>query len=196
MYPTQTFNLPELKGISKRTVEEHLKLFASYVKFTNIIMDVLKQHSNNNDTDLYILTELKRRFSFEWNGMRNHEYYFKSLEYGAKTLAPDSALRQKIEDQYGSVEAWLTASTSLAQTRGVGWAMVYYDPHTGRLTLAWVDEHHNGQLGSLPLVLALDMWEHAFLIDYSPAEKKKYITAFFGNLNWNVIEKNYLTARG
>jgi Fe-Mn family superoxide dismutase len=196
MYQTQTFNIPELKGMSKHAIEEHLKLYAGYVKFTNLVLEKIKEYKLDSEKNSYILAELQRRFSFEWNGMRNHEYFFKSFEGGAQGLSAESKLRKNIESEFGSIDTWLANFTSIALTRGSGWAMMYYDPLTKKLTHAWVDEHHVGQLGGLPIVLALDMWEHAFLFDYTPADKKKYITAFFENLNWSVIEKNYLTARG
>jgi len=195
MYETQTFNLPELKDISKRTVEEHLKLYAGYVKFSNLIVDKIKEYKQDAEKNAYAINEMQRRFGFEFNGMRNHEYYFKSLEGGTQALASDSILKKKIEEQFGGFDAWLAEFTTIALTRGIGWAMMYYDPQTSKLTNAWIDEHHIGQLNGLQTILALDMWEHAFIIDYSPADKKKYITAFFENLNWSVIEKNYLNAQ-
>ena len=195
MYETQTFNLPELKDISKRTVEEHLKLYAGYVKFSNLIVDKIKEYKQDAEKNAYAINEMQRRFGFEFNGMRNHEYYFKSLEGGAQTLASDSILKKKIEEQFGSFDAWLAEFTTVALTRGIGWAITYYDPQTSKLINTWVDEHDIGQLNGLQTILALDMWEHAFIIDYSPADKKKYITAFFENLNWSVIEKNYLNAQ-
>ncbi len=196
MYTAKTFNIPELEGISKRTVEEHLKLYAGYVKFSNLILDKIGELSADTEKNAYTIGELQRRFSFEFNGMRNHEYYFKSLEGGPVALSEKSLLYKALIDQCGSYEKWLAAFTTLALTRGVGWAMLYYDPVTKKPIGAWVDEQHLGQLNGLPLILGLDMWEHSFIIDYSPADKKKYITAFFENLNWSVIEKNYLTAQG
>lgn len=195
MYETQTFNLPELKDISKRTVEEHLKLYAGYVKFTNLITDKIKEYKQDAEKNAYAINEMQRRFGFEFNGMRNHEYYFKSLEGGTQALASDSVLKKKIAEQFGSFDAWLAEFTTIALTRGIGWAMMCYDPQTSKLINTWVDEHHVGQLNGPQTILALDMWEHAFIIDYSPADKKKYVTAFFENLNWSVIEKNYLNAQ-
>jgi Fe-Mn family superoxide dismutase len=196
MYQTQTFNIPELKGISKHVIEEHLKLYAGYVKFTNTILEKIQEYKQDSEKNAYALAELQRRFSFEFNGIRSHEHFFKSLESGAQKLSAESQLGKAIEAEFGSFDAWLTTFTIIALTRGIGWAMMCYDPIAKKLTHAWVDEHHIGQLGGLPIVLALDMWEHAFLFDFLPTDKKKYITAFFENLNWSVIEKNYLTARG
>ncbi|MEK7200939.1 MAG: Fe-Mn family superoxide dismutase, partial [Patescibacteria group bacterium] len=76
-----------------------------------------------------------------------------------------------------------------------GWAMLYYDPLTKQLLNAWVDEHHMGQLNGCKTILALDMWEHAFVADYQPSGKKQYMEDFFENLNWQVIEQNFKNAQ-
>jgi len=192
-YTEQKFNIPELKGISRKTIDEHLKLYAGYVKNTNLIYDKLEEYMKDSEKHAYALGELQRRFSFEWNGMRNHEYYFKSLEGGAAPLK-DGSLRNAIEAEFGSLEAWLQIFKSIGLTRGIGWAMLYFDKNEGKLVHAWVDEQHLGQLNGAQLVLGLDMWEHSFLFDYTPSEKKKYIEAFFENLNWAVIEENFKVA--
>lgn len=188
MYQELKFNLPELKGISKKSVDEHLKLYAGYVKNANLIKEKF-----TTEKDAYVLGELQRRFSFEFNGMRNHEYYFLSLSDGAKGLPADSKLKAQIEKQFGSFENWLNAFKAIAMTRGVGWAMLYWDHEYKELVHAWVDEQHLGQLNSASLVLGLDMWEHAFYMDYG-TEKKKYVEAFFENLNWETIERFFVSA--
>ena len=191
MYTAQTFNLPELKGISKRTVEEHLKLYAGYVKSLNTIHEIVENPSNPE----YARRESYRRQGFEFGGMRNHEYYFKSLEGGAKAISQKSALYKKITEWAGSLESFLEIFTNLATTRGIGWAMLGYDKLTDKLIQYWVDEQHMGHLPGVSPIICLDMWEHSFIIDYSPADKKKYVTAFFENLNWNVIEENFVRAQ-
>lgn len=196
MYQEQAFDIPKLEGISDREIEEHLKLYAGYVKFSNTILEKIEEYKQDSEKNAYAISELQRRFSFEFNGMRNHEYYFKSLESGAQSLPKDSALAKTIEEEFGSFDTWLAEFSALALTRGIGWAIMYFDPISKKLIHAWVDEHQIGQLAGLHIVLALDMWEHAFLFDYLPSEKKKYITAFFANLNWSVIEDNYLIALG
>lgn len=190
-YTEQKFNIPELRGISQKTVDEHIKLYAGYVKNANLINQKIAEYKTDSEKHAYALGELQRRFSFEFNGMRNHEYYFKSLEGGSKEIS-NGSLKEKIESDFGmNFETWLTSFKAIALTRGIGWAMLYYDTHTDRLTHAWVDEQHLGQLNGLQLVLGLDMWEHSFLFDYTPGDKKKYVEAFFENLNWEVIEKNF-----
>ncbi len=76
----------------------------------------------------------------------------------------------------------------------MGWAVLYYDPIAKKLLNTWVDEQHLGHLTSLNFILGLDVWEHAFIMDYAPADKKKYVDAFFENLNWAVIEKRFADA--
>jgi len=190
-YTLETFNIPELKGISTKNIEEHLKLYAGYVKHSNLILEKIGEYMSDSEKNAYVIGELQRRFGFEWNGMRNHEYYFRSLEGGAKPLSENSELRAAIQKQAPSFDTWLSGFKSLAMTRGVGWAVLYYDKQTNQLTHAWVDEQHLGQLNGLAWVLGIDMWEHAFVYDYPTSEKKKYVEAFFENLNWDVIEENF-----
>lgn len=192
-YSEQKFNIPELKGISRKTVEEHIKLYSGYVKNVNLINEKIVEYALDGEKNAYALNELRRRFPFEWNGMRNHECYFRGFEGGPNSLSR-GMLRDAIEKDFavlGGFDGWLNAFKTMAMTRGIGWAMLYYDPDVKKLTHAWVDEQHIGQLNGLPLILGLDMWEHAYLFDYVPSEKRKYIDAFFENLNWRVIEKNF-----
>lgn len=191
-YEEKKFEIPELKGISKKTIEEHLKLYAGYVKHTNLIFDKLDELRQDSEKNAYALGELQRRFSFEFNGMRNHEIYFSGFEGGAKSLPEGSTLKTQIEKTFGSFDAWLTTFKAIAMTRGIGWAILYYDKNVNELVHAWVDEQHLGQLNGCTMILGLDMWEHSFMIDYVPGEKKKYVEAFFENLNWEVIENNFV----
>lgn len=199
-YEEIKFNIGELKGISAKNIEEHLKLYAGYVKNTNLVFDKIGELSVDEDLpaqtgkNSYVLSELYRRFSFEYNGMRNHEIYFNSLSGEAKILQTNSKLKKTIEEQHGSFEVWLASFKNLALTRGVGWAVLWYDKKDNRLLDSWVDEQHLGQLNGCDMILALDMWEHAYYLDYTPAEKKKYVEAFFENLNWEAIEENFKKA--
>ena len=177
-YNEKKFNIPDLKGISRKNIEEHLKLYSGYVKNTNLILQKIEEFGQH-------------RFSFEWNGMRNHEYYFHSLENGHKELSENSELKKEIAKEFGGFDDWLTRFKSVALTRGVGWAMLYYDSQEKKLLNVWVDEQHLGHLNSCHYIVGIDMWEHAYVYDYPTSEKKKYVEAFFENLNWEVIEKNF-----
>ncbi|OGI94026.1 hypothetical protein A3A03_00710 [Candidatus Nomurabacteria bacterium RIFCSPLOWO2_01_FULL_40_18] len=192
------FNIGALKGISAKNIEEHLKLYAGYVKNANSILEKIPEYEGYADEDAfapYVVGELHRRFGFEYNGMRNHEVYFQSLSGGANPLPSDSKLKKVIVEEWGSFDAWLNRFKSIALTRGIGWAMLYYDRKEQRFLSTWVDEQHLGQLQDCTLVLGLDMWEHAFVYDYPTSEKKKYVEAFFENLNWEVVEKNFIDAQ-
>jgi len=194
-FEEKQFNIGELTGISAKNIEEHLKLYAGYVKNANLILEHINELTGNAEKYAYELGELQRRFSFEFGGMRNHEYYFSSLENGARGLPENSKLKEAIEAEFGSWEMWLNRFKSIAMTRGVGWAILYYDKKTGRVLNQWVDEQHLGHLVSASPVLALDMWEHAFVTDYQPSGKKQYIEDFFTNLNWETIEQNFVEAQ-
>jgi Fe-Mn family superoxide dismutase len=185
-YEALTFDLPDLIGISAETVNLHLGLYAGYVLHVNLIRERLDAYSNDPEANSYAMAEMQRRLGFEFGGMRNHEYYFSQFEGGPKPL-PDSTLGEKIKTTWGDIAAWQNRFTSIALTRGVGWAMLYYDAHTDQLVQTWVDEQHIGQLADLNIILALDMWEHAYMRDYIPSDKKKYLDAFFTNLNWEVV---------
>lgn len=192
------FNIGELKGISAKNIEEHLKLYAGYVKNANAVVEKISSLSaeffGKGVDNSYLIAELFRRFSFEYNGMRNHEIYFASLSGGAKPLNMESELAKKLTETCTSVEIFLMGFKNIALTRGVGWAVLWYDKKDKRLIASWVDEQHLGQLNGCEMILALDMWEHAYVYDYPTSEKKKYIEAFFENLNWGVIEENFKKA--
>jgi len=197
-FTEKKFTLPELKGISLRTIEEHLKLYSGYVKSANLIEDKINE-LRTTDEDIvkntYLISELQRRFSFEFDGMRNHEYYFEQFEGGVKSIDEQSELALKIKETWGSTDGWLLRFKEIAMTRGIGWAVLYYDKETNSLEHSWVEEQHLGHLTGATVILALDMWEHSYMLDYAPSEKKKYVEAFFENLNYSVAEKRYSNAK-
>ena len=194
-FEEQKFNIPALKGISAKNVEEHLKLYSGYVKNSNMIMIKLGELMQDMEKNAYVFGELQRRFSFEFNGMRNHEYYFRSLEEGSKPLPANSEFKKAMEKEAGSIEMAMSGFKFMALTRGIGWAIIYWDRVTKQIVPAWVDEQHLGQLNGAQYILGIDMWEHAYVYDYPTSEKKKYVEAFLENLNWEVIEQNFLEAQ-
>lgn len=188
------FEIGELKGISAKNIEEHLKLYAGYVKNANLILEKIPEYRGYEKEDTfapYVVSELQRRFAFEYNGMRNHEVYFSSLSGGAKALSPDGNLAKKFIEIFGSTETFIQEFKTLALTRGIGWAVLWYDKKDDRLLASWVDEQHLGQLNGCDMILALDMWEHSYVADYQPSGKKQYVEDFFSNLNWGVVEENF-----
>lgn len=194
-FTPKTFTIPALKGISAKTIEEHLKLYQGYVKNANLILEKVAELKKDAEKNAYALAEINRRFGFEYNGMRNHEIYFSSLEGGAAASSAQSILAKMIAETWGSFETWLSEFKAIALTRGIGWAMLYYDRKDERLLNAWVDEQHLGQLQDCALILGLDMWEHSYVADYQPSGKKNYVEDFFANLNWGVVEANFERAK-
>lgn len=194
-YTAQTFTLPELKGLSKKQIDVHLALYEGYVKHVNLIVDTIARlKSEDAEKNAYAINELRRRLGFEFDGMRMHEYYFEQLEGGAQPVSETSALAQSATEKYGSVEGLLAHIKEVAGTRGIGWVVVYKDAKVNTLHTAFVNDHELGQLSGLPIILAVDLWEHAFMVDYVPAEKKNYVDAFLENVNWSVAEKRFGSA--
>lgn len=191
-YTARTFDLPELKGLSKEQIEVHLALYEGYVKHTNLIMEkIAKLKADDTEGNAYIINELRRRLGFEFDGMRMHEYYFEQFEEGAEAPSPDSPLRDAADEKYGNWESFIAHIKEVAGTRGIGWVVVYFDTKGRTLHTAWVDDHQLGQLAGLPVILALDLWEHAYMVDYRPKDKNLYVEAFLENLNWGSIERRF-----
>lgn len=198
-YTPKTFNVPELAGISKKQVKVHLALYEGYVKQVNLIMEKLALvRGGTLELDPFIVAELRRRFAFEFDGMRMHEYYFEQLQGGSCKVQEDSALAKVATEKYGSTSLTTGGAKGLeahmrdvAGSRGIGWVVVYADPRASTLHTVFVNDHELGQLAGLPIILALDLWEHAYMVDYVPADKKNYIDAFFSNVNWDVVEKRF-----
>jgi len=190
-YVARQFNIPQLAGLSQKQMEVHLGLYQGYVKHVNLIRSQITE-LKESETDTYVISELRRRFSFEFDGMRMHEYYFEQFESGAQSHADDSALTTAAIEKYGSWDAFIEHVKEVAGTRGIGWVIVYYDPAGRTLHTVFVGDHELGQLAGLPIILAVDLWEHAYMVDYLPAEKMSYVDAFLNNVNWSVVERRML----
>lgn len=197
-YPEKNFNLPTLHGISTKQVEEHLKLYSGYVKHTNLIGEKIEELSKDEANNAYIINELRRRLAFEWDGMRLHEIYFHSIEKGGSPLSTETILGKKLVEQYGSFEAWQEECIKTCGTRGIGWTVLYYDPEVDSFLMKWIDEHQIGHLAGLQIVLVVDVWEHAFMVDYLPSQKMDYIKSYLSNINWKIVSEDFesLTHQG
>lgn len=192
-YIPRKFDLPELKGLSKKQIDVHLALYEGYVKHVNLILDTIRDlRKADAEKNAFVINELRRRLSFEFDGMRMHEFYFEQFEKGAEVADDKSPLRVAADEKYGSWDLFLAHIKEVAGTRGIGWVVVYYDPAARTMHTGWVGDHELGQFAGLPIILAIDMWEHAYMVDYVPAEKKSYVDAFLENVNWDIPEKRYL----
>lgn len=189
-YQAKTFDFHELNGISEKTMEVHLGLYKGYVNHTNKVFDLIKSMSGNEEQK-YALLEARRRFAFEFDGMRNHEYFFEQFTGGASELDTESALAKKATEQFGSLSAWRDNLLALAGMRGVGWVISYYDCEEDRLVNHWVDEQHLGHLTGAKFIFGIDMWEHAFMLDYAMSEKADYVDAVMKNTNWQVVAERF-----
>jgi Fe-Mn family superoxide dismutase len=186
-YTEQTFEIGELEGLSKDQIDQHLKLYAGYVKNLNKLKDTLQNLMKDHEANSYALSEVERRLGFEFNGMRLHELYFEQFEGGANMEG--GALKAKIEKQWGSFDAWKAEFSAIAKMRGVGWTLLVHDAKADVLHNVWVNDHELGHLGGQPILCAMDIWEHAFTVDYAPTERGKYIDVWWANLNWSKCEE-------
>ena len=192
-YTARQFNLSGLKGISDQTLEVHFKLYEGYVKETNKLTEKISefiQDGNVDQEEMPAYSELTRRLGFEYNGMVLHEYYFDNLQKGGGTGDPaqTSEFVKAAEASFGSYNIWKADFVGIGKMRGVGWAICYQNPNNGRLSNHWITLHETGNVAGFVPILVMDVWEHAFLLDYKPAERPKYIEAFFSNIAWNMVE--------
>ena len=188
-YEEKKFNVPELEGISKKSIDEHIGLYQGYIKNFNTISAKLIEYAADTEKNAHALSELIRRRSFEFDGMRLHELYFSQFEGSAKELEPGSVFAKQLQKEY--LEYFLPYFKAIGNMRGPGWALLYWDPQAKQFLTGFSGEQHQGHFVTLPIILALDVWEHAYILDYGALGKAKYIDAFFKNLNWSVIEKRF-----
>jgi Fe-Mn family superoxide dismutase len=193
-YQARQFNLSGLKGISDQTLEMHFKLYEGYVKETNKLTERIDEFISDGNVDqdeMPAYSELTRRLGFEYNGMVLHEYYFDNLISGGGTGDPDrsSQFLKAAESSFGNYDIWKADFVGIGKMRGVGWAICYQNPTNGRLSNHWITLHETGNVAGFNPILVMDVWEHAFVLDYKPAERPKYIEAFFSNIAWNEVEK-------
>jgi Fe-Mn family superoxide dismutase len=117
--------------------------------------------------------------------MRLHEYYFENIVKDGKAIDKNSNLYIKIVSEFGSYENWEKDFKATGAMRGIGWVILYYDPLEGRLFNTWINEHDVGHLcGAMPIII-MDVFEHAYMIEYG-LKKADYIEAFFKAIDWTV----------
>jgi len=198
-YKAKEFNLSGLTGISDRTLETHFGLYEGYVKNTNLYLEKLAglmKTGTLSPDDVPVYSELKRALGFEYNGMVLHEYYFGNLKkQGGGEPDRRSSFAKSAESSFGSFENWKADFVATGKMRGVGWAICYQDAENNKIINQWVSLHQTGNVAGFNPVLVMDVWEHAFLLDYKPAERGKYIDSFFSNINWNSVEARILSSR-
>jgi superoxide dismutase, Fe-Mn family len=190
LYTPHTFTIPSLTGISEKQIEVHIALYSGYVKNLNTLNEQIADlQKTDADKYAYTIETLRRRAGWEFNGMKNHEFYFAQFEKDAQPYEQAATLRKQIELVYGGQEDFVAHFKKICMSRGPGWALLCQDRTTHALFTHWVTEHELGMLSDTNILLAADMWEHAFMVDYTPAEKAKAVDAFVANIHWGVVEQ-------
>ncbi len=173
-----------MTGFSEALLKNHFTLYQGYVNNTNKLAELLKNKPKDGTNPEY--AELKRRFGFEFNGMRLHEYYFDNLG-GKSPLDKNGKLAKALASAFGSYEAWEEDFKATGKMRGIGWAILYQDDVTGWLFNQWINEHEMNHMAGCKPILVMDVFEHAFMTDYG-LKRADYIEAFFKNISWKAVE--------
>ena len=191
-YNPKSFDLSGLTGISDKTLEMHFKLYEGYVTNTNTLTEKIGNILADGKVDqeeMPAYSELTRRLGFEYNGMVLHEYYFGNMRrQGGGDAARGSKFREAVERSFPSYDIWKTDFTGIGKMRGVGWAICYLDPAAKTISNHWITLHETGNVSGFVPLLVMDVWEHAYLLDYKPADRPKYIEAFLSNVDWDSVE--------
>jgi len=174
------------KGFSDTLLNNHFTLYQGYVTNTNKVLDTLAAMLKDGKVGTPEYAELKRRLGWEFNGMRLHELYFENLG-GKAPLNKSGKLGKKLAEEFGSYENWEKDFRGTSTMRGIGWTILYQDNLTGKLINQWINEHDTGHPAGCTPILVLDVFEHAFMIDYG-LKRADYIEAFFNNINWGAAE--------
>lgn len=178
-----------MQGYNEALLKMHFQLYQGYVKNTNLLLARMKELEAQDKDLSYDYAALKRRLGWEFDGMRLHELYFENLG-GDELLDKSSELYQKLSKDFGSFEAWKKNFTAVGLMRGIGWAILYRDPQTGRLINTWINEHDLGHLAGGEPILVMDVFEHAYITQYG-LDRGKYISAFFDNVKWERVDKRF-----
>jgi Fe-Mn family superoxide dismutase len=175
-----------LQGFSEALLKNHFTLYQGYVTNTNKVAETLDQMLKDGKTGTPEYAELKRRFGWEFNGMRLHEYYFENLG-GKTTLDHYGPLGKQMQCDFGSYDAWEKDFRATGAMRGIGWVALYQDRESKRLFNFWINEHDVSHPAGCAPILIMDVFEHAFMIDYG-LKKADYTDAFFKNIAWPAAE--------
>jgi Fe-Mn family superoxide dismutase len=178
-------------GFSDQLLKNHFTLYQGYVTNTNKLIDILNALFKEGKTANPEYAELKRRFGWEFNGMRLHEYYFGNLIKNNKPIDTTSQLYKKIQENFGGYEQWEKDFRATGTSRGIGWAILSYDKTDKILFNTWVNEHDVGHLSGTIPVLIMDVFEHAFMLDYG-LKRADYIDAFFKAIDWNIVQNRFI----
>jgi Fe-Mn family superoxide dismutase len=184
--PKDYAKLIGMDGFSETLLKNHFTLYQGYVTNTNKVLDTLDQMNKDGKAALPEFAELKRRLGWEFNGMRLHEYYFENLG-GKGGISSGSKAAKAIAASFGSIEAWEKDFRATGAMRGIGWVVLYQDTSTNRIINFWINEHDTAHPAGCNPLLIMDVFEHAYMLDYG-LKRADYIEAFFKNINWSAVD--------
>jgi superoxide dismutase, Fe-Mn family len=186
----------ELKGISKETMEDHFKLYEGYAKKANECRGILNEfdYSEIEGNQVYSpLRAVSVDYTFALLGFKNHDLYFGHL--GGDGGEPEGRFAELADEEFNGVDKWLE-SVKKAASAARGWVMVGYDLNDGSLFNYIMDTQNLWAVYNMCPVLAIDVYEHAYVRDFgaTPDGRKKYVGAFFENLDWNHVNRQLAQA--
>jgi superoxide dismutase, Fe-Mn family len=194
-YAPRSFVLPQLTGISEKQISVHLALYEGYVKHVNLLREQIADLSDRDGEKYqFAIESMRRRLGFEFNGMRMHEFYFPQFEGGSTPPTAGGPLEAALAEKYGSWAGFIEHFKKVGMSRGSGWCSLAWDKTGKTPHIWWTVDHELGMLANVEILLAMDMWEHAYMVDYVPAQKAQHIDAFLQNINWQVVENRFLAA--
>jgi len=176
------------EGFSEQLLKNHFTLYQGYVTNTNKVADSLSAMAREGKTGTPEFAELTRRFGWEFDGMRLHEYYFSNMRKGGTSLDKASRFLSLVRQQFESYENWEKWFKGVGAMRGIGWAILYWDDNAKKLINTWINEHDGGHPAGCTPILVMDVFEHAFMIDYG-LKRADYISSFFKAVDWEAVEK-------
>jgi superoxide dismutase, Fe-Mn family len=188
-YQVRSFDLSAVQGLSKKALDLHLGLYKGYVDNLNKLLEQAPKGGSPLVMDGY-----HRRFAFEYNGVKLHELFFEQLAGKRRQPIADSDWTDALKEDFGDFNGWQSKISEFAATRGVGWVMTLRERGSSKLHNFWVDLHHLHMPADSQIVFVLDVWEHAFMIDFTPAQKGEYVKTVLENVDWAVVEKRYASA--
>lgn len=183
-----------LAGISEEQIAQHWRLYEGYVTQVNALRKELETPAKDGKGATPAYADRRRRLGFEYNGMVLHEYYFGNLKAKVSEPGATGALKKALTDQFGTFDAFKDDFVNTGASRSIGWAILYLDPATGILNNHFVQLHEEGNIAGFVPILVMDVWEHAYMVDYGAGGRAQYIKAFFSNVNWPVVEKRFVEA--
>lgn len=177
----------DLDGISEDQIAQHWSLYEGYIKNVNLLNEHAAQLAQKGEYGPEF-AEIKRRLGFEYDGMILHEHYFSILKAGQTPLSESSPLTKALKQSFGGFDNWKKEFSAIGKMRGVGWGILYYDPRVGTLSNNWISLHEGGHPAGFVPLLVMDVWEHAYMVDWGASGRGDYVTAFFKNIDWTRVE--------